>query len=69
MKQVGLGFPSFASKLAEERQRVVHVASSRSLRGIYVKDGQIDGVGCGTVEVGLNVILGYYAKTKYSSYA
>jgi hypothetical protein len=54
MKQVSLGFPSFASKLAEERQRVVHVASSRRSRGSEAKDGWFDGVGCGVVEVGPN---------------
>jgi hypothetical protein len=53
-KEVGLEFPNFASKLAKERQRVVHVASSRRSRGSEVKDGWFDGVGCGAVEVGPN---------------
>jgi hypothetical protein len=33
VKQVGLRFPSFASKLAEERWHMVHVASSQRPRG------------------------------------
>jgi hypothetical protein len=54
VKQVGLGFPSFASKLAEEQHQVVHVASSWRSRGSQAKDGRFDGVGCGAVEVGPN---------------
>jgi hypothetical protein len=50
-KQVRLGFFSFASKLAKERRRVVHVASSQRSRGSEVEDGWSDGVGCGAVEV------------------
>jgi hypothetical protein len=51
MKQVRLGFPSFASKLVKEQQRVVHVASSRSSCGSETKDGQFDGVGYGAVKI------------------
>jgi hypothetical protein len=51
MKQVRIGFPSFASKLTEERQRVVHVASSWRSRQSEAKGGWFDGVGCGAVEV------------------
>jgi hypothetical protein len=51
-KQVGLGFPNFASKLAEERWWVVHVASLQRSCGSEAKYGWFDGVGCGTVEVG-----------------
>jgi hypothetical protein len=51
VKQVGLGFPSIASKLAKERRRVVHVASSRRSCGSEAKDGRFDGVGCVAVEV------------------
>jgi hypothetical protein len=54
VKQVELGFPSFASKLAKERQRVVHMAASWRSRGSEVKDGRFDGVGCGAVDVGPN---------------
>jgi hypothetical protein len=38
MKQVGLGFPSFASKLAKERWMVVHVALLRRTRASEAKD-------------------------------
>jgi hypothetical protein len=51
VKQVELGFPSFASKLAKERRQVVHVASSQRSRGSKAKDGQFDGVRCGSVKV------------------
>jgi hypothetical protein len=51
-KRVGLGFPSFASKQANERRRVVHVASSRRSHGSEAEDGQFDGVRCSAVEVG-----------------
>jgi hypothetical protein len=51
MKQVGLGFPSFASKLAEERRQVVHVASSWRSRGSEAKDDRFDDIGCGAVKV------------------
>jgi hypothetical protein len=36
----------FASKLAEERRRVVDVASSRRSREVKVKDGWVDATGC-----------------------
>jgi hypothetical protein len=36
----------FASKLADERWRVVHVASSWRSREYEVKDGQVDMTGC-----------------------
>jgi hypothetical protein len=54
VKQVGLGFPSFASKLVEEQQRVVHVASSERSRGSEAKYHRFDGIGCGAVEFGPN---------------
>jgi hypothetical protein len=53
-KQVGLGFPYFASKLVKEQLWVAHVASSRRSRGSEAKDGRLDGVGCDVVEVGPN---------------
>jgi hypothetical protein len=53
-KQVGLGFPSFASKLAKVQWRMVHVASSRRSCGSEAKDGRFDGVGCGAAKVGPN---------------
>jgi hypothetical protein len=45
-KQVTLGFPSLASRLAEVPRRVVHVASSRRSHGVQVKDRQVDATGC-----------------------
>jgi hypothetical protein len=45
-KQVGLGFPSLASRLAEARLRVVHVAWSRRLRQDEAEDGRVDATGC-----------------------
>jgi hypothetical protein len=45
-KQVALGFPSLASRLAEARRRVVHVTSSRRLRRNQLEDGWIDTTGC-----------------------
>jgi hypothetical protein len=54
VKQVRLGFYSFASKLAMERRWVVHVASSWRSCGSEAKDGRFDGVRCGAVEVGPN---------------
>jgi hypothetical protein len=57
MKQVRLGFPSFASKFVKERQQVVqvvHVVSSLRSHGSEAKDGQFDGIRCGTVEAGPN---------------
>jgi hypothetical protein len=53
-KQVWLGFPSIASKIAKERRWVAHVASSRRSCGSEAKDGPFDGVGCNVVEVGPN---------------
>jgi hypothetical protein len=54
VKQVGLGFPSFALKLVEEWRRVVHVASSQRSRESEANDGRFSGVGCGVVEVRQN---------------
>jgi hypothetical protein len=51
VKQVRLGFSSFASKLVNERLRVVHVASSWRSRGGEAKDGWLDGIECGAAEV------------------
>jgi hypothetical protein len=45
-KQVGLGFPSLASRLAEARRRVVHVAPSWRLCEDQVKDGRVSEMGC-----------------------
>jgi hypothetical protein len=45
-KQVVLGFPSLTSKLVEARLQVVHVASSRRLRGVEAKDGWVDVTSC-----------------------
>jgi hypothetical protein len=56
MKQVGLGFSSFASKLVKEQRRMVNVASLRSSHGRQAKDGGFDGIGCSTVEVGPNYL-------------
>jgi hypothetical protein len=44
-KQVMLGFFSLASRLAEARRRVMHVAPSRRLRRDQVEDGWIDATG------------------------
>jgi hypothetical protein len=44
-KQVCLGFPSLSCRLAEARQRVVHVAPLRRLRQRLVEDGQVDTMG------------------------
>jgi hypothetical protein len=38
-KRIWLGFSSLASRLAEARRRVVHVAPSQSLRRSQVEDG------------------------------
>jgi hypothetical protein len=38
MKQVGLGFPSFASKSVKERRRIVHMASLWMSRESETKD-------------------------------
>jgi hypothetical protein len=45
-KQVGLGFPSLASRLTEARRRMVHVAPSRKLHEGQVENGQIDATDC-----------------------
>jgi hypothetical protein len=44
-KQVTLGFFSLASRLAETRQRVVHVAPLWRLRWDQVEDGWVDATG------------------------
>jgi hypothetical protein len=44
-KQVWLGFPSLASRLAEARRWVVHVAPSCRLRRSQVEDERIDAIG------------------------
>jgi hypothetical protein len=54
VKQVGLGFPKFSSKLVLERWLVVHEASSQRSHGSETKDGWFDGVGCSAVEIGPN---------------
>jgi hypothetical protein len=41
-KQVGLGFLSLASRLAEARRRVVHVTPSQKLYRSQVEDGWVD---------------------------
>jgi hypothetical protein len=51
VKKVRLGFSSFASKLAEERRRVVHMALSWRSCGSKENDGRFNGIGCGVVEV------------------
>jgi hypothetical protein len=45
-KQVWLGFPSLASRLAEAQRWVVDVAPSRRLRQSQVQDGRVDATGC-----------------------
>jgi hypothetical protein len=45
-KQVGLWFPSLASRLAEARRWVVHVAPSRRSGENQVEDGRVDATGC-----------------------
>jgi hypothetical protein len=45
-KQVGLGFPSLVSRLAEAWWRVVHMAPPQMLRWSQVEDGRVDGMGC-----------------------
>jgi hypothetical protein len=44
-KLVALGFFSLASRLAEARRRVVHVASSQRFRQNQVEDGRVDATG------------------------
>jgi hypothetical protein len=45
-KQVVLGFLSLSSRLAEARQRVVHVAPSRRFHRDQVADGWVNAMGC-----------------------
>jgi hypothetical protein len=45
-KQVALGFPSLASRLADARRRVVHVAPLQRLRRDQVEDGWVDVMNC-----------------------
>jgi hypothetical protein len=45
-KQVWLGFPSLACRLAEARRLVVHVAPSRRLYQRQDEDGRVDATGC-----------------------
>jgi hypothetical protein len=45
-KEVTLGFPSLASRLAKVRRRVVHVEPSRRLRWDQVEDGRVDAMCC-----------------------
>jgi hypothetical protein len=44
-KQVGLEFPSLASRLVEARLQVVNVASSRRSSGVKAEDGWVDATG------------------------
>jgi hypothetical protein len=44
-KQVGLGFPSLASRLADARRQVVHVPPSRRLHLDQVKDRRVVAMG------------------------
>jgi hypothetical protein len=44
-KEVTLGFPGLATRLAEPRRRVVPMAPSWRLRQNEVEDGQIDAMG------------------------
>jgi hypothetical protein len=45
LSQVRLGFPSLASRLAEARWWVIHVASSQKSREDQVEDGWVDATG------------------------
>jgi hypothetical protein len=45
-KQVTLGFPSLASRLAETQWRVVHMPPSRRLRRVQIEDRCVDAMGC-----------------------
>jgi hypothetical protein len=73
VKQVRLGFPSFASKLAKEQRRVVHVASLQRLSGSEAKDGRFDGVRCGVADVEPNYssldVIFLLAKTLLGTYS
>jgi hypothetical protein len=44
-KQLMLGFPSQASRLAKAQQRVMHMASSRRLHRVEVEDGRVNETG------------------------
>jgi hypothetical protein len=57
VKQVGLGFSSFASKLVKEWRWVVHIVSSWRSRRNKEKDGWFNDVGCSVVEVRPNYYL------------
>jgi hypothetical protein len=41
-----IGFSSLTLRLAETRQRVVHVTPSRRLRRDEAEDGQVDAMNC-----------------------
>jgi hypothetical protein len=53
-KQVEIGVSCFASKLAKERRRMMHVASSWRSRGSEPKDSRFDSVECDVAKVGPN---------------
>jgi hypothetical protein len=44
-KQVGLGFSSLASRLAEARRWMVHMAPSQRLRRVQVENGRVEATG------------------------
>jgi hypothetical protein len=44
-KQVDLGFPSLASRLADAQRRVLHVAPSRRLRRSQIEYGRVNATG------------------------
>jgi hypothetical protein len=44
-KQVGLGFSSLASRLAEARRWIVHMAPSQRLRRVQVENGRVEATG------------------------
>jgi hypothetical protein len=45
-KQVRIGFPSMASRLAEVRRRVVHVVSSERWHRVQTEDGWVNAIDC-----------------------
>jgi hypothetical protein len=45
-KQIKLWFPSLASRLAEARRQLVHVAPSQRLRRVQAEDGRVNAMGC-----------------------
>jgi hypothetical protein len=45
-KQVGLGFPSLALRLAEVRRREVQMAPSRRSHEDRIEDGRVNAMGC-----------------------